>query len=364
MIDHIGCDVEPLMNSGLSFEEALQKTLGEIPGEHFSAVQRDVLVGIDKRFASFKWLSYLTIASLLLAFLFKVLHLQFSDEIFIISFLLIGATLLRGCFFGSSVTGRPKGITRLLFTLSGLIILLAGYAFKILHLPGAETIIIAGGTVNVGAFVINTYAFFRYPPGKETMLTFLHEKYTPGIERFLLILLFFITAVKMASMATGFHVPVTPVILLIVIFGSGLHFMAMTWSILQQQVQFKSTIFLVGLVIASICLPLPFLGEILSWEVRVVSVTAFMVTSALLALGMQQQGANVFSPILAAFVPLLFLTWAMLKLGVLPIGFHRYLFNLPVLTLMVAGLLLSKKHDTMRSFMIISLAGYLIEYSL
>jgi hypothetical protein len=140
--------------------------------------------------------------------------------------------------------------------------------------------------------------------------------------------------------------------------------MAMTWSILQQQVQFKSTIFLVGLVIASICLPLPFLGEILSWEVRVVSVTAFMVTSALLALGMQQQGANVFSPILAAFVPLLFLTWAMLKLGVLPIGFHRYLFNLPVLTLMVAGLLLSKKHDTMRSFMIISLAGYLIEYSL
>jgi hypothetical protein len=363
MIDHIGCDVELLMNSGRSFEEALQKTLDEIPAEHFSAVQRDVLVGIDKTFVGFKWFSYLTIGALLLAFLFKVFHLQFSDEIFIISFILIGATLLRGSFFGGSVTGKPKGITRLLFILSGLIIFLTGYAFKILHLSGAETIIIVGGTVNVAALVINTYAFFRYPPGKETMLTFLHEKYTPGIERFLLILLFFMTAVKIVSMSTGFHVPVAAVILLIVIFGAGLHFITMTWRILQQQVLFKRPIFLVGMMVASVCLPLPFLGEILPWEIRVVSVTAFMVASALLALSMQQT-ANVFSPILAGLVPLLFFTWAMLKLGVLPVGFQRYLFNLPMLTLMVAGLLLSKKHDTVRSFMIISLAGYLIEYSL
>jgi hypothetical protein len=364
MIDHIGCDVELLMNSGRSFEEALQRTLEEIPAEHFSTVQRDVLVGIDERLAAFKGLSYLTIGSLLLAFLFKVLHLQFSDEIFIISFILIGATLLRGSFFGSSVTAKPKGITRLLFTLLGLIIFLTGYAFKILHLSGAETIIIVGSAVNVAALIINTYAFFRYPPGKETMLTFLHEKYTPSIERFLLILLFFITAVKIVSISTGFHVPVASVILLIIIFGAGLHFITMTWGILQQQVQFKRQIFLVGMVMTSVCLPLPFLGEILPSEIRVVSVTAFMVVSALLAFSMQQQTANVFSPILAGFVPLLFLTWAMLKLGVLPVGFERYLFNLPMLTSMVAGLLLSKKHDTMRSFMIISLAGFLIEYSL
>jgi hypothetical protein len=364
MIDHIGCDVEQLMSSGTSFEEALQRTLDGIPAEHFSAVQRDVLVGIDKRFAAFKWFSYLTIAALLLAFFFKVLHLQFSDEIFIASFILIGASVVRASFFGSSVKGKPQGITRLLIMLSGLIILLTGYAFKILHLLGAEAIIIVGGTVNVAALLINTYAFFRYPPGKETMLTFLHEKYTPGIERFLLILLFFVTAVKVVSITTGFQASVAAFILLIVIFGAGLHFITMTGGILQQQVQFKRPVFLVGMAIASVCLPLPFLGEILPWEIRVVCVTAFMVASAFLAHNMQQQRANVFSPILAVFVSLLFLTWAMLKLDILPVGFYHYMFNLPVLTLMVAGLLSSKKHDTMRSFMIISLAGYLIEYSL
>jgi hypothetical protein len=363
MIDHIGCDVEVLMNSGSSFEEALQITLEEIPAGHFSVIQHDVLIGIDKRFESSKWLSYLTIATLLLAFLFKILHLQFSDEMIIVSFILIGGTLLSGSFYGNSVTRKPRGLTQLLFTLSGIIIFLTGYAFKISHLSGGETIIIVGGAISITTCVVNTYTFVRYPPGKETMLTFLHEKYTPGIERFLLILLFSITAVKIISMSSGIHIPVAVVILLIVIFGSGLHFITMTWAVLQQQVQFKRPIFFIGIVLASVCLPLPFLGEILPWEVRVVSVTAFMVVSALLAFGLQQQTANVFSPILALFVTLIFLLWAMLKIGVLPVGFHRYVFNLPVLAFMVAGLLLTKKYDTMRSFMIISLAGYLIEYS-
>lgn len=364
MIDHIGCDVELLMDSGKSFEEALHETLDDIPGDHFVAVQREVLIGIDKRFAASKWLSYLTIAALLLGVFFKVFHLQFSDEILIASFILIGSTLLRGSFFGASMKGKPKGTTLLLFTLSGLIILLTGYAFRILHLSGADTIITVAGAVNVVALLINTYTFFQFPPGRETMLTFLHEKYTPDVERFLLILLFFITAIKIVGVVMVFHLPFTTVILLIVIFGGGLHLITMAWSILQQQVIFKRPIFLVSLVITSISLPLPFLGEILPWEIRIVSVTAFVLVSAFLAHSMQQQAATFFSTTLTGFPSLLFLMWAMLRLGVLPLDFSHYLFNLPVLILMVVGLLISEKHGTIRSFMIIALAGYLLEYQL
>jgi hypothetical protein len=364
MIDHIGCDVEKLMDAGASFDDALHQTMGEIPADHFATIQRDTLLVIDKRFVASQWLSYLTIGSLFLALLFKILHLQFSGELLILSFILMAIALLTGSFSGVSVTREKKGIGRVMAMVAGVIILQLGYAFKILHLPGAESIILAAIAVTVGALLTNTYKVYQHAPGKETMLTFLHEKYTPNIERFLLVLLFAMTAVKIITITTSFQVSAGPIILLIIILGGGLQFIALTWRILEQQVIFKKPVFFVGIAIASLCLALPFLGEILRFEIRVVSVTAFALISAWLAFRMQQHSTNAVSFVMAILVPIVFIVWATVKLQLLPGEFNRYVFNLPVLALLVAGLVVSKKHDTMRSYMTVSISGYLIEYTL
>jgi hypothetical protein len=270
--------------------------------------------------------------------------------------------MLRASFSGASLIRNKNGNVRLILTLAGIILLQFGYALKLLHLTGSEPIIVVATSITVIALLSNTYVAFRHAPVKETMLTFLHEKYTSNIERFLSILLAVMATAKTISITTTFQVPGASAILLIIIFGSGLHFIVMIWRILEHQVLFRRTVFLLGIAVISVCLPLPFLGEMLPWEIRVVSIIVFTAISAWLSFRMQQQPEHVVPSIMVVLVPFLFIIWTTVKFHILPIEFHKYVFNLPVLSLLVAGLLLSKKHDTMRSFMIISLGGYLIEY--
>jgi len=74
------------------------------------------------------------------------------------------------------------------------------------------------------------------------------------------------------------------------------------------------------------------------------------------------QTQTIFSLIFACLIPLLFLGWSFVKLGILQADAGKFIFNLPVLLLLVAGLFLCKKNDTMRTYMIVSLSSYLFEY--
>jgi len=363
MIDHIACDVEQRMEKGLSFREALREALNEVSPMHFSSLQRDALLVIDKRFAVSQWLSYSAMGALLSAFLFRVFHLQFSEALFTLSFILLATALFAGSLSGNSFYRKKNEMSRVMFTLAGIVILQFGYAFKILHLPGADTIIVAAIVVTIVTFLSNAYTVHRQAAGKETMLSFLHEKYTPSIERFLLILISVMAIFKTISIVTDFYVPSLQIVLLIVVYGAGVQFIAMTWRIVELNANYKKELFLFGMAIASICLVLPFLGNILPLNLRVLLILLFTLVSSALAFSMQQGNRNVLSFFIITFVSLVFFVWAMVKFTILPPHVNRYIFNLPVFALMCAALALTRRHDTMRSYMIISLSGYLIEYT-
>lgn len=363
MIDHIACDVEQRMASGVSFREALKEAMTEVSPVQFATLQRDALIVIDKRFAASQWLSYSAMGILFAAFLFKVLHLQFSNELLVLSFVLMATALVAGSFSGNSFHRKKNDVIRIAFTLAGIVILQLGYAFKILHLPGADNIIIAATVVTVVTFLSNAYSVYRQTPGKETMLSFLHEKYTPSIERFLLILVSAMAVFTAVSITTDLYVPSVRVILLIVVYGAGIQFIAMTWRIVELNANFKKGIFLFGIAIASVCILLPFLGNILPFELRVILILMFTIVSSALAFSMQQGGTDIRSFLMVIVVPVVFFVWAFVKLTVLPQYFNHYIFNLPVLIVMCAALFLTRRHEIMRSYMIISLGGYLIEYA-
>ena len=73
-----------------------------------------------------------------------------------------------------------------------MILLEIGYTFKILHLPGADQLITLSVVTLIVVLMINTLYVYNNASGRGNLFTSLHERYSPGIERFMLIQLPFI----------------------------------------------------------------------------------------------------------------------------------------------------------------------------
>lgn len=362
MIDHICCDVEVRITNGYSFDEALRSTMSDIQDDHFRTIQKHTMDTINKRFTLSQWLSYPALGFLLCSLIFKILHLQFTDALLLLSFVLIAASLLVGSVSGIYFNREKNGALRVLAVIIGVVILLIGYTFKILHLPGADPIVLLAVTVLIGSLLVNTLFVYLNASRGGNLLTFLHEKYTPGIERFLLCLLLPITLYKIIVILSGGLNFVGGLILLIVIFGAGFQFIALTWRSIERDVMHRTQYKLTGLIISFMCLVLVFLGNLIPFEIRVLMIALYTGVTAWLAFKLEQP-ETIPSLILACIVPVIFFGWAMVKLGIVPIEVNRFIFNLPVLLLLVVGLFLCRKNNTMRTYMIISLSSYVFEYS-
>jgi hypothetical protein len=77
---------------------------------------------------------------------------------------------------------------------------------------------------------------------------------------------------------------------------------------------------------------------------------------------MEAQPKKLTSLILVILMPLVFVTWGLLRLDLLSMSLRGVIFNLPVLAVAVAGLFLSNRHGTVRAYLIVMIASYLFEY--
>lgn len=159
------------------------------------------------------------------------------------------------------------------------------------------------------------------------------------------------------------HIPsvVGDVIMLVVILGGGLQFIALSWRNIESNAVYRNPYLLAGLIVSFLCLVLLFLGNLIPLEIRVVMVVLYSIITAGLAVKMQQTESKA-ALRMACLPPILFLGWAMIKLGVLPSSSNPYIFNFPLLVVLVAGLFLSKKNSVVRTYMIVSVASYVFEY--
>jgi hypothetical protein len=362
MIDHICCDLEEKITSGLSFDEALRNTMSDIPEDHFRIIQKRTMDTINRRFVLSQGLSYAALGSLLCSLTFKILHLQFTDSLLILSFLLIAASLLVSAISGIYRNKDKKGALSVLAVIIGTVTLLSGYTFRILRLPGADPIIGVAVTVLAISLLANTFLIYRTASGKGNLLTYLHEKYTPGIERFLMLSLLPITLYKVVTIVNPQYNFLGGLILLIVIFGGGIQFVALTWRKFESDASHRTPYKLGALIISLMCLVLVYLGNLIPFEVRVLMIALYSAVTAWLAFNLEEP-KTIPHLILASLVPLLFFGWAIVKLQIVPTEVNRFVFNLPVLLLLVLGLFLCKKNEPMRAYMIVSLSSYVFEYA-
>ena len=361
MVDHLSCDLEVRMSGGDSFEKAWREVTGEIRDNHFQYIQAEIMETIDKRFTWSQGLSFLALGLLLISSIFKILHLPFAGELLILSFIFIAAALLTTSLSGVFLNRGKRGAARVLSMIGGIIIMLLGYAFKLLHMPGADQLILLAVAVLIISFLANTLHVYRNSSGHSNLLTYLHEKYTPGIERFFLILLTPLLVYNCVMIVQERIVPAN-FILLIVMLGAGIQFIALCWRIMEKDLAKCNPITLAATITSSVCLTLPFLGPLVPFEARILVIVLFSTVSGWLAYTMEVEPRRVSSLIMVCLIPVLFIGWALIRLDLIPEAIHSIFFNIPAIVILTAGLLLSRKHGTMRAFMLISLGSYLFEY--
>ena len=362
MVDHLGCDLELRMSEGKPFDQAWLQITSEIGENHFQNIQRETMETINKRFTWSQGLSFLALGLLLVSMLFKVMHFPLAGELLILSFGFIGASLLTTSLNGVFLNRGKQGAARILSMVAGVIILLVGYAFKVLHMPGADQLILFAVVVLIMSLMANTIYVYQNSSGHSNLLTHLHEKYTPGIERFFLILILPVLVYKSVLIFQGLDASAANFILLVVMFGAGLQFIAMCWRTMEKDLVKRNALTLAATMTVSVCLTLPFLGPLVPFEARVIIIILHSVVAGWLAYTMEEEPRKVLSLVMVCLMPLVFIGWALIRLDVIPASSHSIFFNIPVLAILATGLLLSRKHGIMRAYMLISLGSYLFEY--
>lgn len=347
MSDHVACDLENLMNEGLSYDDAWKQTMHQLPEDHFIQIQKETMETINQRFTLSKVFTYIGMAALFVSVVFKIMHLAGANEVMLVGFAALGISLITGSVAGIYFNRDKNGAIRVMAIVIGIILVQVGYTFQILHLPGGEQVLIFSVLTLLVAMIINTLYVHNNSSGSGNLFTFLHDKYAPGIERFLLILspLMIFNGLKLVH--------------LIIIFAAGLQMLALMWSKMEKDTAKNDGVTLTFVIIACICLAVPMFGQLVNFNVRLALVTLFSFVGAFLAFRLEP--TKNLSSYLVCIVPIMFVMLALVKLNLMSSFANNIALNVVVAAAMIAGVFLSPKTSVTRTYMILSLAGYLIE---
>ena len=349
------------MEKGIAFDVAWRQAKDEIPENHLVTIQYETMETINKRFTISRTLSFLALALMFAGTGFKILHLQGATELLLLSFVAIAGAFLSSTVSGIYIHKEKKGAARVLSIVAGTLLLMLGYSFRLLHLPGADLFVVLGVTIGLGSLLFNTLYVYRNKSGESNLLTYLHEKYTPGIERFFLLLLVPTGILKIMILPLPPNAFLGSIILIIVIYGAGLQFFALLWRNLEKYPGKRNVAILSALILSFTCFDLVFLGELLGFEIRLILIMVFSIITAWLTITIDTP-KNIFVLCIVWIVPVLLSASTLIRLHVIPGSWAQIFFNIGVLLILTAGIFISKKHEVTRTFMILSLASYLMEY--
>jgi hypothetical protein len=362
MVDHVSTDLEEKMTSDISFDEAWQQTFNELPEHHFKTLQKETMETINRGFTISRSLTFATIALVMISLLLKSIHFSGGGEMLLAAFATMIGSLLFSSVSGIRLNRDKKGRVRLLVMVAGIGVMAVAFAFKLLHLVGADQLVMLGVAVTVVSLIANTLYVHKHTSGSGNLLTFLHEKYTPGIERFFLFLLVPLVILRLAIIFNPGQEFAGGIVTLMVIFGAGLQLVVLSWRTMERDFSKRTSATMTATMVSGALMCLVFLGPILPVELRVGMIMAYSVVTAWLAYTMEAGHKNIASQGLAILVPVIFISWGLVRLSVLPSTFYPVIFNIPILLLLIVALLFCKKYEMMRAFAIVSLASYLFEY--
>lgn len=161
IVDHLCCEVEAFMNSGKTFEESLRQAVYELAPHGLSYIQQRTYILLDRKIiVNMRKLTFiigsLSAMSMSFGWLLKILNVpEIGNRFFAlgsVAFLLLFLPLLGINYF--RMNKRPL-FQKLKIVFGVLSVILLGIAFlaRIMHLPGADEVLWAGGLVFTFGFV-------------------------------------------------------------------------------------------------------------------------------------------------------------------------------------------------------------------
>jgi hypothetical protein len=362
MLDHVSSDLEERVEQGLSFNDAWHELRDSIPQNHFLSIQTETMETIKKRFSISRILSMAALVLMFGGIIFKILHLRGASEVLILSFAAIAGSFLSATVSGIYFNKEKQGALRLVSILAGTLLLMTGFTFRLMHWPGANFLVTLGVGVSLVSLLFNTLYAYRNRSTHVNLLSYLHEKHTPGIERFLLILLVPVAILRILTLPLPQNAFLGSVILVIIIYAAGVQFFVISWRVLERESALRKILNLSALVLSAICFSLVFLGEVLGFEIRLVLIAVFSIVTAWLTYQINPPKNHLVSGVLV-LVAIVFTVNALIRLNLVPVSNTNLIFNVVVLVLLATGLFISPKYEATRAFMIVSLAGYLLEFT-
>ena len=197
----------------------------------------------------------------------------------------------------------------------------------------------SGVSIGLVSLLFNTLYVFRNNTGETNLLTYLHEKYTPGIERFFLFLLVPTAILKMVASPGVF---VGAIIFVVVIYGAGLQFYALVWRILEKNRSKRNLVILSAIILSFTSFSLVFLGDLLPVSVRLILIMIFSFITTWLMYSIDTP-KNIFILWVVFIVPVLFSASTLIRFHVIPGSLAPIIFNVGVPIVLTAGIFRQQK---------------------
>ena len=149
LIDHICCEVEYLMSDGEEFNEAYKQVKQQAESTVLKKIQDSTIYLIDKNYRRMKTTTKITgnISLILLGIgtVMKISHWAGGNIILLLGFVVLCLVFFPSAIYTNYKEQKIKGPKILhLSILFGGILFMAGVLFKVLHLPGAGTLLLSG----------------------------------------------------------------------------------------------------------------------------------------------------------------------------------------------------------------------------
>ena len=361
MLDHLMSDIESHIRRGHTFEEAWQLTVGEIPSGHFKNLQTETMEATNKRFNLARSFALLSLSLLLATSLFKLMHWQYAKMLLMASLGAIITALIVSTISGISLHKQRKGRGMLIVTVAGIVLLLASWCMRILHLPGTSLFSLLSTTLLLVLFPALIIYFRAGSSDDSNILMYLHEKHTPGINRFLLILLAIGLILKLVSVSLAYEVGIPNVLLGLAIGGSGLQFFALHWHQRASKVtSMRDYAITFMLVVGFVAFTIPILPYSQPLSLKVVVATIFYLIAGAMILRESNRRAIPLAVVAVSWVYIL--AWAAASLEWVDTTMKEAIFSLPVLVMLVGALVASRQYRTLMTYMMIVVANFLLFY--
>jgi hypothetical protein len=170
VVDHLCCEVEAFMKNGKSFEEALRQSVYELAPHGLHYIQQQTFFLLEgKIIINMRKLTFIlgTLAAMSMSFgwLLKVLSFPgVGNPFFAIgaaAFLLLFLPMLAITYFRRNKKPTAQKLKMMFGVLSAILIGIALLA-RIMHLPGADEVLWAGGIVFTFGFLPSLfYTFYQ-----------------------------------------------------------------------------------------------------------------------------------------------------------------------------------------------------------